>query len=95
MRNNPNASSQANWSSAEKTVAADTANDDEGGDDVDDEGSASFNRDAEEYEDDTEHVEYEPMPNLPGNLHRFSILSLLQSLCHGSNNDNIVLRFPL
>ena len=48
MRNNPNASSQANWSSADKTVAADTANDDQGGDDVDDEGSASFNRDAEE-----------------------------------------------
>jgi len=87
IRNNPNASSQANRSSAEKTVAADATNDDEGGDDVDDEDSASFKRDAEEYEDDTDHVEDEPMPtpNLPGNLHRFAVLYLLQSLCHGSN----------
>ena len=87
IRNNPNASSQANQSSAEKTVATDTANDDEGGDDVDDEDSASFKRDAEEYEDDTDHVEDEPMPtpNLPGNLHRFDFLCLLLSLCHGAN----------
>ena len=77
IRNNPNASSQANRSSAEKTVAADTANDDEGGDDVDDEDSASFKRDAEEYEDDTDHVEDEPMPtpNLPGSLHRFATIA--------------------
>lgn len=73
IRNNPNASSQANRSSAEKTVTADTPNDEEGGDDVDDEDSASFKRDADEYEDDTDHVEDEPMPTptLPGNLHRF------------------------
>lgn len=87
IRNNPNASSQANRSSAEKTVAADTTNDDEGGDDVDDEDSASFKRDAEEYEDDTDHVEDEPMPtpNLPGNLHRFAIYCLLHSPCHDAN----------
>ena len=73
IRNNPNASSQANRSSAEKTVTPDTPNDEEGGDDVDDEDSASFKRDGDEYEDDTDHVEDEPMPTpiLPGNLHRF------------------------
>ena len=72
IRNNPNASSQANRSSAEKTVPTDAGNEDEGGDDVDDEDSASFKRDSEEYDDDTDHVEDEPMPtpNLPGNLHR-------------------------
>ena len=75
IRNNPNASSQASRSSAEKTVTADTPNDEEGGDDVDDEDSASFKRDTDEYEDDTDHVEDEPMPtpNVPGNLHRFVI----------------------
>lgn len=73
IRNNPNASSQAKQSSIEKTVAADTANEDEGSDDVDDEDSASFKRDAEEYDDDTDHVDDEPMPtpNTPGNLHRY------------------------
>jgi len=90
IRNNPNASSQASWSSAEKTVTTDTTNDDEGGDDVDDEDSASFKRDAEEYEDDTDHVEDEPMPtpNLPGNLHRFAFLYLIQSLCYGDNGTS-------
>lgn len=75
IRNNPNASSQANRSSAEKTVTTDTPNDEEGGDDVDDEDSASFKRDADEYEDDTDHVEDEPMPTptLPGNLHSFFV----------------------
>ena len=75
IRNNPNASSQANRSSAEKTVAVDAAaNEAEGGDDVDDEDSASFKRDAEEFDDDTDHVEDEPMPtpHLPGNLHRYA-----------------------
>ena len=73
IRNNPNASSQAKRSSVEKAAAADAANEDEGGDDVDDEDSASFKRDAEEYDDDTDHVEDEPMPtpNTPGHLHRY------------------------
>lgn len=75
IRNNPNASSQAKRSSVEKAAAADAANEDEGGDDVDDEDSASFKRDAEEYDDDTDHVEDEPMPtpNTPGHLHSFFV----------------------
>ena len=76
VRNNPNASSQVKQSSVEKTAAAaaaDAVTEDEGGDDVDDEDSASFKRDAEEYDDDTDHVEDEPMPtpNTPGHLHRY------------------------
>lgn len=73
IRNNPNASSQVKRSSTEKTVATDAAQEDEGGDDVDDEDSASFKRDAEEYDDDTDHVEDEPMPtpSVPGHLHRY------------------------
>ena len=73
--------------SPKKTVAADATNDDEGCDDVDDEDSASFKRDADEYEDDTDHVEDEPMPtpNSPENLQRFAILYLLQSRYRGKN----------
>lgn len=73
IRNNPNASSQAKRSSVEKTSAAGTTNEDEGGDDVEDEDSASFKRDAEEYDDDTDHVDDEPMPtpNIAGHLHRY------------------------
>lgn len=73
IRNNPNASSEASKrSSAEKTETVDTTNEDEGGDDVEDEDSASFKRDADD-DDDTDHVDDEPMPtpNIPGHLHRF------------------------
>ncbi|XP_068706016.1 E3 ubiquitin-protein ligase UBR5-like [Montipora foliosa] len=76
IRNNPNASSQAKRSSVEKPVdVADTANDDEGGDDVDDEDTANFKRDSEEYDDDTDHVDDEPMPtpSIPGHLHSFFV----------------------
>ena len=71
LRNNPNASSHANSSSAQSSTAVETVNDEEGGDDVDDEDSAGFRRE-DEYDDDTDHVEDEPMPtpNAPGNLHR-------------------------
>ena len=73
IRNNPNASSQSKRSSVEKAVeVTDATNDDEGGDDVDDEDNANFKRESEECDDDTDHVDEEPMPtpSIPGHLHR-------------------------
>ncbi|KAK2568064.1 E3 ubiquitin-protein ligase UBR5 [Acropora cervicornis] len=76
IRNNPNASSQSKRSSVEKAVeVTDATNDDEGGDDVDDEDNANFKRESEECDDDTDHVDEEPMPtpSIPGHLHSFFV----------------------
>ena len=58
LRNNPDAVSHVSKSSAENVAAAEpaTGGEEEGGEDVEDEDSASFSR-AEEYDDDTDHVE--------------------------------------
>lgn len=84
IRNNPNASSQSKRSSVEKAVeVTDASNDDEGGDDVDDEDNANFKRESEECDDDTDHVDDEPMPtpSIPGHLHRLVWAKPSQRYC--------------
>ncbi|KXJ06794.1 E3 ubiquitin-protein ligase UBR5 [Exaiptasia diaphana] len=77
LRNNPSGVSHGNMSSVDTTKtttpAVETVNDEEGSEDIDDEDSSSLRRD-DEYEDDTETVEDEPMPTpVAGTLHQFFV----------------------
>ena len=75
LRNNPDTiSNHVGSSSIDGAVAIDTLVEDEGSEDIDDEDSSSLRRD-DEYDDDTDQVEDEPMPlpTAPGSLHKFFV----------------------